>query len=798
MTQYIFILSLLLTIQVKGQQSCPIGYVDRKVMCDGQIVFKCIPENYSCNSCWIIVWPKCNGDERAADNYASSYDEAVRTANERQEYFKNSSCKTISTDYNRWNIYIRNNMYCNSIINNPALISDLKNKIIPFLNRYRAEISNYRRYFSGQPYKPGAVYKEYESVLKQAEQNANNLSIKLNTITDENLSQIESEFENIKNDETRLIHADTSYKNSISSSNTSSNDTSITSNTTSVTDAPFNNEITTEENFFNVQYNNATKYLEQLKISNSENAGNYENNFGVRLKQILSQFQTESSKGNQANVNLLKQYKTSLDVLIQDMDITQTNNINLKKQNQLNQNLTNENLNKALSNNQSPITSQMYLDQAKVKAIAGGNKVQLQQLEQIQQTQNQNSINAALTSVLNIVKEKNSSNNNPYLAESYQNYINALMANNINDKKIYETARLINSFFGILYQENISKQVSEIKEKRILDSMNRLAQDINAKVHLIDFDYKNINNVRYHYLLPHYLFKINTFNPSLNSNSELIEWCLYYLRSYLILKKIFVIGINFDNKSKASVQQNILTQYINSFNTNKGDKATLFLVEYYTNGKNTIAPRPEESIDKSKGITKDIIKEIAINDKYRPLIEKSKNDIYDCANSGCIDLPNKVLRYDSLFYDYINEYVGSNKLDSIKPDMEKALSLIDGYLGSNDVKNNEIADFQGKYLKIAIYSRFGRFNKDTVMLRKALNDCISVRDQLMLKKMQNNFSIVDKDANTSLNAIYLGCFSKEIEIQRGIYEINNSYTNNEVTSVLNKFQKFLKETDIDK
>lgn len=135
---------------------------------------------------------------------------------ERKRSFTDASCKTSNIDYNRFTIYISNGKYCNS-----AAVDDLLSKIKPFLKRYKAEIFNYKRYFSGKPYKPGAIVKEYESVLKQAEENANKLSIDLNNITDQNLSQLESEFDNVQNEEITLQQTEKKYENYINNSNAS-------------------------------------------------------------------------------------------------------------------------------------------------------------------------------------------------------------------------------------------------------------------------------------------------------------------------------------------------------------------------------------------------------------------------------------------------------------------------------------------------------------------------------------------------------------------------------------------------
>jgi hypothetical protein len=212
---------------IKAQQNCPAGYEERTVKCNGKFVKKCLPSNSTCNLCWMVEYPPCPGKKSGGMTMHNSYEKAYQAA--MAESAKNyRTC--IGYDNKSYTIYTDQCGGAGSI--NPAAINDLKNKIIPFLKRYKAEIENYKRYFSARPYKPGAIYDEYESMLKQAEENANALSSKLNNIIDDNLAEIESEFENIKNDQIRLQQADANYRKSAGSTSTLGNNTPASSNNT--------------------------------------------------------------------------------------------------------------------------------------------------------------------------------------------------------------------------------------------------------------------------------------------------------------------------------------------------------------------------------------------------------------------------------------------------------------------------------------------------------------------------------------------------------------------------------------
>jgi hypothetical protein len=202
---------------LNAQQKCPINYSERDVRCNGLIIKKCVPDAYTCEGCWIIIWPKCGSNVRGGDFYANSYSDAESLALKRQAEMQGSSCVLnrqgnyiITTDYSRYSIYMIGGKYC-SLDPNAAVIRDLKAKISLFIKRYKAEISNYKNYFAGKPYKPGAIVEEYHSMLKQAEANANQLRDGLNEITDENLSTIEEEFDNLENEEVELKQKQAEY-----------------------------------------------------------------------------------------------------------------------------------------------------------------------------------------------------------------------------------------------------------------------------------------------------------------------------------------------------------------------------------------------------------------------------------------------------------------------------------------------------------------------------------------------------------------------------------------------------------
>jgi hypothetical protein len=217
--KYIVLFLLLVTIKLKGQENCPIGYEERNVMCNNKIVTKCISTNQTCRSCWWIKWADCNGSIEHS-HYAmvhNSYQECLQDAQTAKDETL-GNCPNMQRNTEVYLIYLDNSNACSANIGNSSAVNDFLDKIVPFLQRYRAEIANYRRYFNGEPYNPGAIYREYQSLIRQAETNAGNFSLKLDDINANNLKEIESQFDNIKDDEAKLIQVDLDYKAYLSSS----------------------------------------------------------------------------------------------------------------------------------------------------------------------------------------------------------------------------------------------------------------------------------------------------------------------------------------------------------------------------------------------------------------------------------------------------------------------------------------------------------------------------------------------------------------------------------------------------
>ena len=208
----------------KAQTNCPEGYEQRNVKCNGSIVVKCVPKNYNCSRCWVIAWPPCPGGPLGGmDNY-TTYLSAFTYAQRVKNSTRHEDCDFYGWDNRSYTIYLDDSEYCtNRIDEKTAIKDDLLKKIQPFLQRYKDEIENYRRYYKQQPYKPGAVFREYATQLEQALENVRQLEVMLKNISDANLSELENAFDKLKAEETDLKIATSNFKNNLNIANQEEN-----------------------------------------------------------------------------------------------------------------------------------------------------------------------------------------------------------------------------------------------------------------------------------------------------------------------------------------------------------------------------------------------------------------------------------------------------------------------------------------------------------------------------------------------------------------------------------------------
>ena len=199
--------------QTTKAQNCQTGYEMRTLKCNGHFQERCMPVNYSCKDCWKLETAPCPGSGLSHggltdyNSYESAYTAAERNKNNALNKGSNYDC--IINDPRTYRVYLDDKASCGD----PAIVTNLRNKIAPFLKRFEAEIAAYKNFLAGKPYKPGGVIAEYRDAIRRAEDDYNRLSLRLNDMTDENLSEFETTFNDAQNIEIQLKQVDTNYRN---------------------------------------------------------------------------------------------------------------------------------------------------------------------------------------------------------------------------------------------------------------------------------------------------------------------------------------------------------------------------------------------------------------------------------------------------------------------------------------------------------------------------------------------------------------------------------------------------------
>ena|GEM_PF-5935071 len=202
----VFILLTIIALPAISQVNCPPLYETREVMCQGTIVTKCVPIDFTCNGCWRIVWPSCKGDwKKGGNQHANSYDAALKITEDRKELFKDGNCRgSVTTDYFEFKIYLLGGNDCNNIISDRRVFNDIKSRVMSLLKDLNAEKVAFDKLldkliWDKLAYKPGDIVQEYHDMLKQSENNAQDLSKMLGYIANENITDIEDEIQTLLN-----------------------------------------------------------------------------------------------------------------------------------------------------------------------------------------------------------------------------------------------------------------------------------------------------------------------------------------------------------------------------------------------------------------------------------------------------------------------------------------------------------------------------------------------------------------------------------------------------------------------
>jgi hypothetical protein len=111
MKYYLLLFFIMLALISSAQNSCPQGYSEKSVKCNGTISIKCVPDNYTCDKCWSIEWQKCDGNWSGGLAWHSSYEKCLEDAEKTKNGTLYQPCPEIMNKY-VYRIYIDNSGFC--------------------------------------------------------------------------------------------------------------------------------------------------------------------------------------------------------------------------------------------------------------------------------------------------------------------------------------------------------------------------------------------------------------------------------------------------------------------------------------------------------------------------------------------------------------------------------------------------------------------------------------------------------------------------------------------------------------
>jgi hypothetical protein len=189
-----------------SQSDCPSGYSMRKVKCNGKIIQKCVPNDYSCKSCWIVRWNPCPGSSSGGDDTYNSYDAALSNAERKANgsNWKSGKCLWWDNNPGQYTIYIDDASLCGTLNSACVVCEDLKQKAIPFIERYDAEVKAYENMIEGKLDIPKATFDEYSKLIDQAELKIKKLDFQLKSLNDKNYDVVNSLFEELEKNQQEL------------------------------------------------------------------------------------------------------------------------------------------------------------------------------------------------------------------------------------------------------------------------------------------------------------------------------------------------------------------------------------------------------------------------------------------------------------------------------------------------------------------------------------------------------------------------------------------------------------------
>jgi hypothetical protein len=202
---------------VFSQVNCPVGEELRKVECDGEIIDKCVPQNYTCSNCWKLVFAPCPGKTGEGTNWYSTYERALQSAQNERTSWIDGEC--FFYDNRQFKIYLSDNKLCVSNSENAAK-DDLSRRLKLLMSKFRGDLVNEiisihagRQNIHAKI--PGGVFDEYESNIKESQKIVENLDDQMNDIADKSLSDMQDMYDAALNEQNNFNNYKNNYKTKI-------------------------------------------------------------------------------------------------------------------------------------------------------------------------------------------------------------------------------------------------------------------------------------------------------------------------------------------------------------------------------------------------------------------------------------------------------------------------------------------------------------------------------------------------------------------------------------------------------
>ena len=177
------IIVILYNLLGHSQNTCPAGYTERDVQCNGQITKRCVPENFNCSKCYILEFAPCPGKNGGSKWGYNSYERASSAAKSETSNWKDGKC--IFYDNKNYKIYIDDSKFCSNSISNTNKGGTkfnfiFFNSVMKLVNDLKEKIARIRQSYDDFPTvdraEPGLI--GYLKFIKDAEEVANKAKAK--------------------------------------------------------------------------------------------------------------------------------------------------------------------------------------------------------------------------------------------------------------------------------------------------------------------------------------------------------------------------------------------------------------------------------------------------------------------------------------------------------------------------------------------------------------------------------------------------------------------------------------------